>query len=401
MPRTVTLVVVDSSEEPIGALTPFEVSSPWWPDVAPVVAGAQKVHGVDVTVLRLIDAKSDPADPYGMGGSVTYTVETDIPPQNLLPWSGSIPDDPRRASWARPGGPVADLAWADAVLGSVGRRRSGRAEQIKTWNLSSVWRLPTQDGDTWLKAVPSFFAHEGLLMRAVGPPTAPALLGTQPGRALMADVPGENLFGAPVDLMLEMVDLLVSLQARWIDRVPELLTIGLPDWRADQLGPALAHLVERCANEIEIEDRYMLDRLVSGLPNRLSEIDGCGLPPTLVHGDFHPGNFRGLSGSLVLLDWGDSFVGHPLFDRTAMLERAGAGKKRVAQRWIKAWAAAVPGSEPARAAKLLAPVAPLRNALVYRSFLDQIESSEQRYHAGDVPKWLAVAANEVRNTSEN
>ena len=400
MPRTVTLVVVGPSEEPIGALAPFEVATPWWPDATLVVAGAREVHGVDVTILRLIDAKADPADPYGMGGSVTYTVETPIPPQDLLPWSGPVPDDPRRATWARPGGPVADLAWADAVLSSIGLRRSGRAEQIKTWNLSSVWRLPTQDGDTWLKAVPLFFAHEGALIRAIGPPTAPALLGTEPGRALMGDVPGENRFGAPVDLMLEMVDLLVDLQTKWLDRVPELFALGLPDWRAGQLGPALAHLVERCGNEIGLEERHMLDRLVSGLPNRLSEIDSCGLPATLVHGDFHPGNFRGISGSLVLLDWGDSFVGHPLFDMTAMLGRAGTSKERVWQKWMKAWAEAVPGSEPVRAAELLAPIALLRNALVYRSFLDQIESSEHPYHAADVPKWLAAAAREVRGASQ-
>src|SRR5690242_5107536 len=94
MPRTVTLVFVDSSGGPIGALAPFQVATPWWPDVAPVVAGARDLHKVEVTVLRLLDAQRDPTDPFGMGGSVTYLVESAARPPNLLPWSGSITEDP-------------------------------------------------------------------------------------------------------------------------------------------------------------------------------------------------------------------------------------------------------------------------------------------------------------------
>jgi lipid A disaccharide synthetase len=98
------------------------------------------------------------------------------------------------------------------------------------------------------------------------------------------------------------------------------------------------------------------------------------------------------------MDWGDSFIGHPLFDMTAMLEHAGDNKQRLRQKWVQEWVKAVPGSEPAHAAQLLAPVALLRNALVYRSFLDQIEASEHVYHAADVTKWLAAAALEQQGT---
>lgn len=408
MRRTVTLVFIDSSGEPIGALAPFDLATPlsayriiqWWPEVAQVVARARDLHGVEVTVLRLIQVQPDPTDPSGMGGSVAYAVETAKPPPDLLPWSGSITEDPKRAAWARPGGPALDLTWADAMLHSLGRRRSGPAEQIKTWNLSSIWRIPTPDGDTWLKAVPSFFAHEGAVIGAIGPPFVPVLLGTEPGRALLGDVPGENRFGAPRELMLEMVAFLVKLQTKWMDRLPELFSLGAPDLRADQLGPALAHLVARCGNQIGLKERRALDRLISGLADRWTEIDSCGLPPTLVHGDFHPGNFRGEAGSLVLMDWGDSFIGHPLFDMTAMLEHAGDSRQPVRQAWLQAWAEAIPGSEPAHAAELLAPVALLRNALVYRSFLDQIEASEHPYHAADVTKWLAAAARKQQGSSE-
>src|SRR4029077_3313109 len=227
MSRTVTLVFVDPSGEPIGALAPFEVATSWWPDAAPVVAGARDLHKVEVTVLRLIDAQPDPTDPFGMGGSVTYAVEAAARPQNLLAWSGSVTEDPRRAPWARPGGPASDLKWADAILHALHRRRSGPGEQIKTWNLSSVWRLPTREGDTWLKAVPPFFAHEGAVIGAIGPPFVPMPLGAEPGRALLGNVPGEDRFDAPTELMVEMVVFLVKLQTKWMGRLTELLSLGL------------------------------------------------------------------------------------------------------------------------------------------------------------------------------
>jgi hypothetical protein len=55
-----------------------------------------------------------------------------------------------------------------------------------------------------------------------------------------------------------------------------------------------------------------------------------------------------------------------------------------------------PGSDPDRAAALLAPVAAARQAVVYQVFLDGIEPSEQPYHRADSPEWLGRAAVLVR-----
>ena len=55
-------------------------------------------------------------------------------------------------------------------------------------------------------------------------------------------------------------------------------------------------------------------------------------------------------------------------------------------------AGGVPGSDPARAADLLAPAAALRQAVLYTHFLDQIEPDERAYHAGDPATWLRRAA---------
>ena len=84
----------------------------------------------------------------------------------MQPWTGSLDEQPLRMPWAKVGGPAADLAWADQALIAAGRQRTGDAEQMRTWNLSSVWRLPTSEGAAWLKVVPPFFAHEGAVVGA-------------------------------------------------------------------------------------------------------------------------------------------------------------------------------------------------------------------------------------------
>jgi Ser/Thr protein kinase RdoA (MazF antagonist) len=231
----------------------------------------------------------------------------------------------------------------------------------------------------------------------MGGARVPTVLGDDSGRMLLAEIAGKDLYAAELPLLRDMVNLLVELQRLWGDRVAELLTLGLPDWRAPALGAAIANVVERMRNEISAEDRVTLAGFVCGLPSRFDEVAACGLRDSLVHGDFHPGNFRGDGRTLTLLDWGDSGVGHPLLDLPAFLDgipNDAIGPVRA--HWLQQWSQAIPGSDPARASVLLAPVAAARRAVIYRGFLDNIEPSEQRYHRADPANWLKRTAALVR-----
>ena len=173
----------------------------------------------------------------------------------------------------------------------------------------------------------------------------------------------------------------------------------VPDWRAPALGAAIAEVVERTRDEVSAEDRATLAHFVRGLPGRFDGVAACGVRDTLVHGDFHPGNFRGDERTLTLLDWGDSGVGHPLLDQPAFLDGVPSGAVgAVRARWLQQWSEAAPGSDPARASVLLAPVAAARRAVVYRTFLDNIEPSEQPYHRADPAQWLIRTAALVRES---
>jgi aminoglycoside/choline kinase family phosphotransferase len=269
--------------------------------------------------------------------------------------------------------------------------------------------LPTDAGDVWCKSVPRFLTHEGTIIAMVGagePTLVPPLLASDPAShtVLLADVPGEDDWDAPEGRLLTMVDALVRLQARWIDHVDDLLDPGLPDWRSSSLFRLVEALVSRpdVRAELRADELHRLDALVGRLPDRLAALDACGIPDTLVHGDFHPGNWRSDGRSLVLLDWGDVGVGHPMLDMSSFEGYLSDDvKPRIQQGWIDAWKRERPGADPSRARSLIEPIAALRRAVIYRGFLDGIEPSERRYHEADVRDWLRAALRYAADATHN
>jgi hypothetical protein len=398
----------------LGTLPAFDVASPWWPDVGPVVAGARERFGVDLTVLRVLRTTGRGPD----GGEGAYLAETgDAVRAGSAGSAGSAglaepdddlrrlaeADDPLRQPWARPGGPAADVAWADDELASTGLPRTGPALQVKSWNLSSVLRLPTRAGPVWCKHVPAFLGHEGAVLKAVrrtDPDLVPDVLAHRQDPdgtsvTLLGHVPGDDQWDAPEPVLAAMARRWVAVQARWAGDVEELLALGLPDRRSGALAAAVADLAGRpdVRGTLTAGELDRTDALVAALPRRLAELDACGLPSTLVHGDLHPGNWIGNGNRLVLVDWGDSLVGHPMLDVLAFLERTPAGAIRDCVRgmFVEAWRDAAPGADPDRAMALIEPIEAVRRALVYRTFLDGIEETERDYHDADVPAMLRLA----------
>jgi hypothetical protein len=396
-PRIATLVMCTPSGGVLGRLPPFRSPLPWWQDAASLVEPVKGRYGVDVTILRLLDA-SLPSPP---GGSVTYLAEVDeadAPRLPLSPWTGVLDTHPLRLPYAEPGGPSRDLAWATSALQALSLRRRGPAAQVRTWNLSSLWRVPLEQGDAaWLKCVPPFFAHEAAMLAQLQDAPVPRLLASDHGRMIMAEIPGDDQYDAGEPTLRVLISLLVGLQAEWSGRVEALLSTGLPDWRADALTRAVDSVVRRTEPDLLAPDRRALRLLVDGLPQRMAAVAECGIADSLVHGDFAPGNARGHGDHLVLLDWGDCGVGHPMLDRAAFLDRVpGRLVEPVRKHWNSTWREAAAGSDPERAGDLLAPVSAARQAVIYQGFLDRIEPSEHPYHSGDPALWLTRAAKLLR-----
>ncbi|MFC0098538.1 phosphotransferase family protein [Micromonospora marina] len=395
MSRTVTLVLLDSAGRPLGALPPLRVPEPWWQEVHSIVAAVRQRHGLEIAVLRLLDADR-PAPP---GGHVRYLAQVVDAPAvplepavdalgvPLEPAAVDLAPHPLRQRWAEAGGPARSVAWATGELTRLGRRVTAVAQQ-RTWNLSAIWRLDTDQGPTWLKQLPPFARHEPAVLAFPGELiNGPVVLAADgEGRMLLADVPGEDRYGAGEGERAAIAAGHHAVQLRACGVVGELVAAGVPDLRGARLADWIREMLAG-------HDVSAAAGLLDGLDHRLRQVADCGLPDTLVHGDLHPGNVRGDDRHRTVIDWADSFVGHPAFDILRLTEDVDAdAAARLVDAWARRWRTDVPGSDPHRAVDLLRPVAPLRQAAVYAMFLAAIEPAEHPYHAHDVPAASARAA---------
>ncbi|WP_431912351.1 aminoglycoside phosphotransferase family protein [Nonomuraea jabiensis] len=383
MGRTVSAWVT-SGDERLGVIGPFVVEVPWWAEVEPVVAHVRQVLGVDVLVLRLLDVDGGKG---GRDGHVTYHVEALERPEPgrltaPLPTDHGALDRPERlrAPWARIDGLRELLGWAADALSTAGRPLTGPIRQRKTWNLAGLFLLPTAQGPVWLKATPHFAGDEAAVIgmfAALDPSLVPTVVASGPRRVLLEHLPGEDCWDAPVEIIDSAVTRLAAAQARLAGAIPP----GLPDRR----GPAVADRVRGLlagdvGRELTAEELAGAYELVERWP-LLAE---CGLPDTIVHGDFHPGNWRSDGGPPAVVDFADAHLGNPVLDGIRARDWLPAGKRPAAAKaWIDAWTAHVPGCEAARALAIAEPLSHLAYAVRYQEFLDGIEPSERIYHHGD------------------
>ena len=383
--RTVSALVT-WGEAYLGAVGPFPVSVPWWSEVEPVVAYLRGVLDVPVFVLRLLLVEGGEG---GRDGHVTYHVAAfRRPAPGLLagpPIDQAALAGPEelRSPWARVEGIREVLSWASGTLGTAGRRVTGPAVQRKTWNLAALFRLPTGEGPVWLKATPRFAADEASVIAAfahLDPALVPPVIGAGQRRILLQHLPGEDCWDASPQIITSAVQRLAAAQAA-LAHHPASLPPGLPDRRTRSIAGQIRALLDGpVAGELTAREAAA----AHGLLNRFPLLDECGLPDTIVHGDFHPGNWRSDGGPPVIVDFADAHAGNPVLDGLRACDFLPAAKRPAAARaWIDAWASVIPGCQPARALRIAEPLAHLIYAVRYQEFLDGIEPSERIYHRGD------------------
>jgi Ser/Thr protein kinase RdoA (MazF antagonist) len=372
MGRTVTAVVTYGAER-VGLVGPFPVDNPHWAEVEPVVAHLAETLGVPVIVLRLLNVEGGDAC---RDGHVTYHVEALQPFETATACEFTQDDHPLRMPWARASGVREIFAWA---AGHV--TLTGRPAQRKTWNLAGHFRLPAADGTAWLKAIPPFADAEPAALAAVAevdPGLVPAVIASAPGRLLLSEVPGIDCWDATAETAAEAVHRLATAQAR-ISQPPA----RLPDRRPGKLRAAVQRLLDGPVGaQLTAEEL----NTASEWQERWEMLADCGLPDTLVHGDFHPGNWRSGNGSPVVLDFADAHLGNPVLDALRAIDFQPADRRAaaaIAEAWIAAWTTAVPRSRPADALRIAGPLAHLSYAVRYQEFLDNIEPSERIYHLDD------------------
>ena len=370
-----------------------------WPD--------GRLHVVAARSTRTADGAAWVADPpSGLPDGVRAALR-----EVLAEDAGDAPVHPLRPGWHRRGWWDDVTAWVDDALA---RRqlapRTGPLRPKQVWSMSAVVEVPTATGRHWLKAVPAHFAREPAVIAGVtgasaadrvagvALPRLPRVVGHQvePGgavRMLMTDagpVPDDVLTGERERLAAGFA----RLQAATAPRLDLLAArAGLDDRTPAALAEGLAALTDHGVelDRLSAQERTALTTRLDADRDRLRALAGTGLPPLLVHGDYHPWNAvrapGWADGEEVALDWTDASVGVAGLDLVPLAGLRASGEVDagpVVDAYVEALADAL--GEPrrrVRGAVLDAlPAAWLVQALAYEGIMRAAEPASRHEFAG-------------------
>jgi hypothetical protein len=375
----------------VGRAPAFEVEPPWWQEVEGITRHLDELLGVPTMVLRLLHADEAVI---GRGGRAVYHVQAlGEPRAGVLDetpyddWDAVLAPHPLRATWAEVDGPSRLIAWAQNTIGPLD------PVQVKSWNLSSLIRFR----GAWAKATSRFGSVDADIIGHIhryDETLAPTVLATSAANrwSLLAHAPGIDCWEPDRPTVEDVVSRWVRVQALTAGEVDEL---NAPASRPEDLGDEVSRLL----TVVPLSDDDVLDvkQVLSTLPAILNELTASGLPITLVHGDFHPGNWRSDGTNRAIVDWADSFIGHPAVDIQRLHGWLPADKgEHAVEVWAAAWKRALPDSEPLRALRPMTVLGRLVYACMYQRFLDNIEPSEWIYHQDDPRLELQAAVEATR-----
>ncbi|MFN2465803.1 MAG: phosphotransferase family protein [Candidatus Dormibacteria bacterium] len=244
----------------------------------------------------------------------------------IAAWAGG---DHLRPVWTQTGWFQHACGWAEEQLSALGIEVAAAPEQVRTWSLSSVLRVPTNRGDYYLKAVPPYLAREGpvtRLLAAMAPRSIPSIVAAADGQGIMlfADMGGRPASADRPATRIAAAACIGELQAASVPMVDDLLRAGAQDRRPEVVLRSLDELLEIPPPLMRDSPRSLgeLGAIRNDLAALARELVHLDVPTTLVHGDLHLGNVQLTDvGDVVIYDWTDASVGCPLFDLVTLLRK--------------------------------------------------------------------------------
>lgn len=206
-------------------------------------------------------------------------------------------------------------------------RITGAMKQSHIYPWSTVMRVPTREGTLFFKASAEDVAPEAALTQALAgwyPDIMPELVAVDTVRGWMLMRDGGEPLRASIrprgDLAPwnPIIYLYAEVQVGLAEQVPELLAMGVPDWRLatlpalyDQLLKDTGGLALAFDGGLSAAEFHRLQDLSARFAQICRDLASFGIPETLNHGDFHDGNVLVRNGRITLFDWGDGNLSHP------------------------------------------------------------------------------------------
>ena len=350
---TPRILVVDSSAHFTLPQITFDTDDV---DDADVTAEFRKRFGRDVRMLRMLHERRDDAarrtellfhlEDFGSASeapsALRWAEMKEMPDGFGLPSaladliratvveieSGIVPSG--RRPWARPGWHAGAEAWMRTAAAGVGYEVTGPVEEVRTWAISRVLRMPTDRGSLYFKASGGsrLFCKEaqvtaGLATRFPAHVPKPIAIEPNQGWILTPD------FGGPIGsgTTAQRADALrqfATLQVKAVSSIADLLALGCADRRLPILAGQIRHLLTKIAPGAGVTEAEItrLKSSLSPLEALCARLATYRVPPTLMHGDLHMNNIAvrgpGTAPGYLFFDWTDACISHPFLDLIAI-----------------------------------------------------------------------------------
>jgi hypothetical protein len=314
--------------------------------------------------------------------------------------------------WHQPGWLDEAAFWIEAELGRAGRPPIGPLEIVHRRPWSAFGRIPTARGTVYFKAPAPAVRFEAALTQALGrwqPALTIPLLAVdlRRGWMLSADA-GPTLrtqLHATADLQRfhPLLRRYAELQKALAARVPDMLSLGVPDRRLERL-PSLYDelLLDEAALRLGLDPGLSLEqhRHLIDLRPRFTEaclaLAAVHLPATLTHEEIHSGNVVVGEAGELLTDWSDASLAHPFLTMLVTLRSAAfwlhvpeshPEVQRLRAVYLEAWAEYASPVELQTAFDLAYRVAMVNRSLSYRSILGPLPDT-YRLENDAIHGWL-------------
>jgi hypothetical protein len=233
--------------------------------------------------------------------------------------AGQDPEPFSRAGW------LSNLQdWVSTVIRPLGMELKD-FQQVSGGETFSLIRFETTQFPVWFKAVGKQNLHEFPITVTLAesfPEYLPSLLATHSAYHgwLMADGGGVPLNEMPDSSAWQRAaEALAGLQISSINVIDKLLETGCKDLRPARLyelvDPFMEVIAKLMQQQAKVPPAVLSEQELSDLGvtlrNALCCLESLGIPNTLGHSDFNPGNILVGAQRCVFIDWAEAHVSHP------------------------------------------------------------------------------------------
>lgn len=300
-------------------------------------------------------------------------------PDDLLGYFDSFTGDhPLRREWYRPG-------WFARTIAELPVQITGAVTQLRSWERSTLLKVPGTSGAFYYKGVPIMFAHEPALTAWLAqeyPDCIPAVKAFGADWLLMPDYAGTPLTAiADETVWSDAMRVYARLQINTAVRCDQLRALGVPQrglsWIDQHIDSLLLNETALRVGNYPLNDGEIanVQALVSALHEACAQLQQSSIPETLEHGDLWAGQIIVRDGQTLITDWSDAAITLPFFSLAFFLAETSMPSEPLRHAYLDEWEKFVPGLEAFEAAARL--LAPAYSALRY--FVDILPGMENQW----------------------